>query len=109
MGSLIFAALGTQPDIAFSIVTLGLQVQLAAARRVLRYLAAARPKGLFYLANSKWHLVTLDEPQSENIWEGMSLLMRPHAFGRLLLPQAQRLDISLPQVPPGGHMSPADA
>ena len=58
VGSLMFAAFGTRPDIAFSVTALSrynvqpLQMHLSAAKRALRYLAATKSKGLFYPVTS---------------------------------------------------------
>ena len=73
VGSLMFAAPGTRPDIAFSITTLSrynvqpLQMHLTAARRVLRYLATTRPKGLLHPTTSSERL---RHGYSDSDWTG---------------------------------------
>ena len=58
----MFAALGTRPDIAFSITALSrynilpLQMHLTAAKRVLRYLVATKTRGLFYPSEGSGYL-----------------------------------------------------
>ena len=58
VGSLMFAALGTRPDIAFSVMCLSrynilpLKMHLTAAKRVLRYLGTTKTLKLFYPASA---------------------------------------------------------
>jgi hypothetical protein len=57
VGSLMFAALGTRPDISYSVTALSrynvlpLQMHLTAAKRVLRYLKTTKNKRLHFPAN----------------------------------------------------------
>jgi hypothetical protein len=57
VGSLMFAALGTRPDISYSVTALSrynvlpLQMHLTAAKRVLRYLKATKSKRLHFPAD----------------------------------------------------------
>ena len=61
VGSLMFAALGTRPDIAFSVMALSrynvlpLQMHLTAAKRVLRYLRTTKTSRLFYPTTGDLH------------------------------------------------------
>ena len=76
VGSLMFAAFGTRPDIAFSFTALSrynvqpLQMHLTAAKRVIRYLAATKAKGLFYpVTSSERHL----DSYTDSDWAGRTL------------------------------------
>ena len=80
VGFLMFAALGTRPDIAFSVTALSrynvqlLQMHLTAAKRVLRYPAATKSKGLLYpSASSDRHL----HGYTDSDWAGRTSTRKP--------------------------------
>jgi hypothetical protein len=62
VGSLMYAALGTRPDLSFCVTMLSkynakpLQMHLTAAKRALRYLNRTRNHGLFFPSNSNHDL-----------------------------------------------------
>ena len=73
----MFAALGTRPDIAFSVTALSrynvlpIQMHLTAAKRVLRYLVATKTRGLFYPSEGPGHLHGL-HGYTDSDWAGRS-------------------------------------
>ena len=72
VGSLMFAALGTRPDISYSVTALSrynvrpLQMHLTAAKRVLRYLKTTMGKKLHFPVDSKTTLHGL----TDSDWAG---------------------------------------
>ena len=83
----MFAALGTRPDIAFSVTALSryyvlpLQMHFTAAKRVLKYLVATEPEGCFVLWRARGiymaYMATqtrtgLAKPQLESLSEDTS-------------------------------------